>query len=85
MTTLFAVDFGKMRKSEIAAMKGEGTYTSTESEDVSKYPGKDIDLLLPVIALIILSIVSMLYTGGCSAEKLQVLERPLRIVMLSQD
>ena len=64
LTTLFAVDFGKMRKYEVAAMKGEGTYTSTESEDVSKYPGKVIDLLLPVIALIILSIVSMLYTGG---------------------
>ena len=64
LTTLFAVDFGKMRKYEIAAMNGEGTYTSIESEDVSKYPGKVIDLLLPVIALIILSIVSMLYTGG---------------------
>ena len=76
---MFAVDFGKMRKYEIAAMKGEGTYTSTESEDVSKYLGKVIDLLLPVIALIILSIVSMLYTGG-SAEKLQVLEKPLQTV-----
>lgn len=64
LTTLFAVDFGKMRKYELTAMKGENVITTTEEENVSKYPGKVIDLLLPVIALIILSIVSMLYTGG---------------------
>lgn len=64
-TTLLATDFGKMRKYEIAAMRGESTYyASGEQDDKTKYPGKVIDLLLPVIVLIILSIVSMLYTGG---------------------
>lgn len=64
LTTLFATDFGKMRKYEIAAMRDENISTSGEQEDFSQYPGKVIDLLLPVFALIILSIVSMLYTGG---------------------
>ena len=63
MTTLLAVDFGKMRKYEIAAMNG-GKHISNDSEDASIYPGGVVDLLLPVLALIILSIVSMLYTGG---------------------
>ena len=64
LTTMFAVDFGKMRKYEIDTMKGEGVHTSNESTFVLKHSGKVIDLILPVIALIILSIVSMLYTGG---------------------
>lgn len=67
LTTLFAVDFGKMRKYELAAMNGNTRNSDAESDeelDTSKYPGKVIDLLLPVVALIVLSIVSMLYTGG---------------------
>ncbi len=67
LTTLFAVDFGKMRKYELAAMNGNTRNSDVESDeelDTSKYPGKVIDLLLPVVALIVLSIVSMLYTGG---------------------
>ena len=63
LTILFAVDFGKMRKYELAAMNGD-TRNSDVEVDASKYPGRVIDLLLPVIALIVLSIVSMLYTGG---------------------
>jgi Na+/H+ antiporter NhaC len=60
-TTLFAVDFGKMRKFEISV-----EHNSQEEDtiiDDKRYPGMIIDLILPVLAIIILSIISMLYTG----------------------
>jgi Na+/H+ antiporter NhaC len=62
---LFEVDFGKMRKAEIKAMK----YGLPVDADMNEAEGKDsrgkvIDLLFPVLALIILSLLSMLYTGG---------------------
>ena len=42
LTTLFAVDFGKMRKYELAAMNGNTRNSDVESDeelDTSKYPG----------------------------------------------
>ncbi len=69
-TTLFAVDFGKMRAYERAAMSRQEDAHSDSCEDGSTYPGKVLDLLLPVLALIVFSIISMLYTGGMfSGEK----------------
>ena len=62
-TTLFAVDFGAMRRYErLAAERPGRAGSAAEAPDSSR--GKVLDLLLPVIALIVLSIVSMLYTGG---------------------
>ena len=63
LTILMSVDFGKMREYERKAINGE-LEVSDESTVSTDRHGKVIDLLLPVIVLIVLSIVSMLYTGG---------------------
>lgn len=63
-TIIAAADFGKMREYEIAAMNGVDAKIETSELDITKYPGKVIDLILPVVSLIVLSITSMLYTGG---------------------
>ena len=63
-STLFAYDFSKMRRYEAAAMNRPEAGGGVSEDDAGEYPGKVLDLLLPVIALIVLSIVSMLYTGG---------------------
>lgn len=64
LTTVLAVDFGKMRKFELAAESGDYEYPESTSVDSAAGKGKIIDLLLPVIAIIVFSIISMLYTGG---------------------
>lgn len=63
LTILLSVDFGKMREFEQKAINGELTIPG-DIESGTDRCGKVIDLILPVIALIVLSIVSMLYTGG---------------------
>ncbi len=63
LTTLLATDFGKMRRYEMSFNPADYE-TIGSGEDITKYKGKVFDLLLPVLALIILSIVAMLYTGG---------------------
>ncbi len=63
LTVVFSVDFGKMREYEMRAAKENAAFTtSQETPDTGN--GKVIDLLLPVVALIVLSIIAMLYTGG---------------------
>lgn len=62
-TVLLSVDFGKMREYEKRALAGELEVAEDIAPDSNRH-GKVADLLLPVIALIVLSIVSMLYTGG---------------------
>ena len=69
LTTLFATDFGKMRKYELDAEQNgvkvdPSLETATASADKLSKNVKVIDLILPVIALIVFSIISMLYTGG---------------------
>ena len=63
LTVLLSVDFGKMKEFERKALNGK-LVLEDEVESSSDHHGKVIDLLLPVVALIVLSIVSMLYTGG---------------------
>ena len=63
LTVILSVDFGKMKEFERKALAGE-LVLDDEAEASSDHHGKVIDLLLPVIALIFLSIISMLYTGG---------------------
>lgn len=63
LTILFSFDFGKMRKCEKRAAYGE-VQQERDIELNLDHHGKVIDLLLPVIALIAFSIISMLYTGG---------------------
>lgn len=62
-TVILSVDFGKMREYEKKALAGELEVAEDIIPDSNRH-GKVADLLLPVIALIALSIVSMLYTGG---------------------
>ena len=65
LTILLSVDFGKMKKyeNEVLNKKDSDIKTITIKKD-DKAKGKVIDLILPIASLIILSIVSMLYTGG---------------------
>ena len=64
-TTILAVDFGKMRKRELEAMSGKYQYISeTKTVEGKIGKGKVRDLILPVLALIVLSLICMLYTGG---------------------
>lgn len=63
LTVILSVDFGKMREYERKALKGKLEFPD-EAETSIGHHGKVIDLILPVVALIVLSIISMLYTGG---------------------
>ena len=62
-------DYGPMRKYELMAMQGDiygGTgdeYSDSTNEDANS-KGKVIDLILPVLFLIAISIFCMVYTGG---------------------
>ncbi len=62
LTALTAIDFGKMRKYEMEAKLKE--YEESINQDDSNAKGQIPDLLLPIIALIVFSIIAMLYTGG---------------------
>ena len=69
MITLMGFDYGSMRIHEINAMNGD-LYTTAarpyaDSKDDEGNPkGKVIDLLLPVVALIVSCVLTMIYTGG---------------------
>lgn len=69
LTIIFSLDFGKMREFERKALNEELVLTD---ESCSDHHGKVIDLLLPVIALIAFSIISMLYTGGFFAGGISI-------------
>lgn len=64
---VFSVDFGPMAKYEARAEKGDiGALNSEENlqKSVSKAGGTVLDMILPIIVLIIVSITGMLYNGG---------------------
>lgn len=69
MISLLNVDFGKMAIHERNAMQGD-IYTTPErpyadsSEKGCNPRGKVIDLLVPILALIVCCILTMVYTGG---------------------
>ena len=63
-TILMDVDFGKMRQYEAEAQQKPCDPAADRDAEKEKHPGKVADLLLPVVAMIVLSVVSMLYTGG---------------------
>ena len=66
VTTLLATDFGKMRKFEMEAIKnGVKVDPSLETQTTKQVSAnvRVLDLILPVVFLIVLSIVSMLFTG----------------------
>ena len=69
MMCLLKVDFGSMKIHEDNAMKGD-VYTTAarpyaDAEDEGGNPkGTVLDLILPIVALIVSCIVTMIYTGG---------------------
>ena len=69
MMCLLKVDFGSMKIHEDNAMKGD-IYTTAarpyaDAEDEGGNPkGTVLDLILPIVALIVSCIVTMIYTGG---------------------
>ena len=63
LTILLSTDFGKMRAYEQKAINGVVNFEEDQAEKANRN-GKVIDLIMPVVALIVLSIISMLYTGG---------------------
>lgn len=63
LTILLSTDFGKMRAYEQKAINGAVNFEEDQAEKANRN-GKVIDLIMPVVALIVLSIISMLYTGG---------------------
>ena len=67
-TILLNVDFGKMRRCEQEAMNNakltEYPAAEADENDDPDNNSSVMDLVLPVAALIVLSIIAMLYTGG---------------------
>ncbi len=65
---VFKIDFGKMKKHELAADNGNLLLESEEFADTDSAPVKGkggvIDLVLPVLVLIGSCVMGMLYTGG---------------------
>ena len=70
-TTLLGINFGKMKKCEDAANNGDLFYgqqvvnreTSYHEEKILG-PGKVIDLVIPIIALVALCVIGLIYSGG---------------------
>ena len=70
-TTLLNVNFGKMKKCEEAANNGDLFYgqqvvnrETSYNEEKILGPGKVIDLVIPIIALVALCVVGLIYSGG---------------------
>ena len=69
MVSVMRVDFGSMRIHEVNALNGD-LYTTaarpyaTENEEAANNNGTVMDLLLPIIALIVCCVMTMIYTGG---------------------
>ena len=72
--TLMKFDYGPMKLHEMNALKGD-LFTSgeikaeDESEKITKGKGKVIDLVLPIIFLIAISVFALVYVGRCMGEE----------------
>ena len=72
--TLMKFDYGPMKLHEMNALKGD-LFTSgeikagDESEEITKGKGKVIDLVLPIIFLIAISVFALVYVGRCMGEE----------------
>ena len=65
--TLMKFDYGPMKKHEINAANGDlftnGSAVITEKDAVGNEKGRVIDLILPIIVLIVISVLALLYVG----------------------
>ena len=72
--TLMKFDYGPMKLHEANALKGD-LFTSgqikadDEAENIEKGKGKVIDLVLPIIFLIAISVFALVYVGRCMGEE----------------
>ena len=67
MLVVLKLDFGPMKKYELAAVNGDlGALTNVEAneDEPANNGGKVIDLVLPILALIAVSVVALIYVGG---------------------
>ena len=77
---LMRFDFGPMKLHEFNAMNNGDLYTSGRdevemSEELEANPkGRVIDLILPVIVLVVLSIIGLLYIGGMFTDGLSLVD-----------
>ncbi|MBR6430968.1 MAG: Na+/H+ antiporter NhaC family protein [Oscillospiraceae bacterium] len=62
ITSILAVDFGKMRRYELEARARQIVQEAEQEQEQAR--GKVIDLILPIVGLIVFSLIAMLYTGG---------------------
>lgn len=66
--TLMKFDFGPMKLHELNAVTKGDLYTTgdrvDETEDTPSPRGKVIDLVLPVLFLIVISVIALIYVGG---------------------
>lgn len=70
-TTILGINFGKMKECEKAADNGDLFFGQQVVNKETSYneekilgPGKVIDLVIPIIALVVLCIVGLIYSGG---------------------
>ena len=65
---LLKADYGPMRKHELNALNNGDLFSTTErvgGDDVESNPrGRVIDLILPIVVLVVISIIGLLYVGG---------------------
>jgi len=62
--SVMGLDYGKMRIAEMNAAKGEGYPVDETTQEVTDAKGGVLDLVLPIGALIISCVTTMIYTGG---------------------
>ena len=70
-TSLMAINYGKMKKCEDAAENGDLFYGQQVVNRETSYgeekifgPGKVKDLVIPIIALVVLCVIGLIYSGG---------------------
>ena len=62
--TVMAFDYGPMAKAELAALRDGKLGEKKPLESPAEAKGKVIDMVLPIVFLIIVSIIAMVYVGG---------------------
>ena len=71
LTTVLGINYGKMAACEKAANDGDLFYGHQVVDKETSYreekilgPGKVIDLVLPIVALVVLCVIGLIYSGG---------------------
>ncbi|BED93065.1 MAG: sodium:proton antiporter [Candidatus Paraimprobicoccus trichonymphae] len=78
----FSIDFGSMKKFEINSPKNEDNLKKVDNLDNSLKNGKIVDLILPILVLVFVSVFFMLYTGGYFCSNVTYLSATIDIAIL---